>query len=203
MSKRDRAARAKDAAEGSAADSAAAELDGRDEATEAGTDDESSTGTAKELRPSGKRSARGRRSSVGATDGDTDSDTGSVAVKERKTKKKASAEESRNPFVRIWVFLTQVVAELKKVIDEGAVGSPAQTDAERTKEGHEKYLVVIGSCTHLGCVPTFNAGEYGGWFCPCHGSHYDASGRIRKGPAPLNLIVPNYEYVSDTRVKIG
>ncbi|MCZ4536658.1 preprotein translocase subunit SecE [Gordonia sp. NPDC057258] len=116
MSKRDRAARAKDAAEGSAADSAAAELDGRDEATDAGTDDDTSTGTAKELRPSGKRSARGRRSAAGATDGDTDSDTGSVAVKERKTKKKASAEESRNPFVRIWVFLTQVVAELKKVI---------------------------------------------------------------------------------------
>lgn len=94
-------------------------------------------------------------------------------------------------------------AELQKVEAEGAVGSPAQTDAERTKAGHEKYLVVIGSCTHLGCVPTFNAGEYGGWFCPCHGSHYDASGRIRKGPAPLNLIVPAYEYLSDTRVKIG
>ena len=94
-------------------------------------------------------------------------------------------------------------AELTKVIDEGAVGSPPQTDAERTKAGHEKYLVVVGSCTHLGCVPTFNAGDYGGWFCPCHGSHYDASGRIRKGPAPKNLVVPNYDYVSDTRVKIG
>ncbi|WP_439031827.1 preprotein translocase subunit SecE [Gordonia terrae] len=115
MSKRDRAARAKEAAEGSAADPA--ELDGRDDATDAGTDDEKSTGTDKELRPSGKRSARGRRSSAGATDGDTDSDSGSaVAVKERKTKKKASAGESRNPFVRIWLFLTQVVAELKKVI---------------------------------------------------------------------------------------
>lgn len=116
MSKRDRAARAKDAAEGSAADSAAAELDGRDEATDARTVDETSTETAKELRPSGKRSARGRRSSAGATDGDTDSGSGSVAVKERKTKKKASAGESRNPIVKIWLFLTQVVAELKKVI---------------------------------------------------------------------------------------
>lgn len=116
MSKRDRADRAKDAAEDSAADSSAAELDGRDEATDAGTDDETSTGTAKELRPSGKRSARGRRSSAGATDGDTDADPGSVAVKERKTKKKASAGESRNPIVKIWLFLTQVVAELKKVI---------------------------------------------------------------------------------------
>ena len=94
-------------------------------------------------------------------------------------------------------------AELQKVITEGAVGSPPQTDAERTKSGHEKYLVVVGSCTHLGCVPTFGAGDYGGWFCPCHGSHYDASGRIRKGPAPLNLVVPDYEYTSDTRVKIG
>ena len=117
MSKRDRAARAKEAAEGSAADSAAAELDGRDEATGGATADETSTGAAKELRPSGKRSARGRRSStVSGTDGDADSGKGSVAVKDRKKKKKASAEESRNPFVRIWVFLTQVVAELKKVI---------------------------------------------------------------------------------------
>ena len=78
-----------------------------------------------------------------------------------------------------------------------------QTDADRVKPGHQQYLVVIGSCTHLGCVPTFGSGDYGGWFCPCHGSHYDTSGRIRKGPAPANLVVPTYEYVSDTRVKIG
>lgn len=97
----------------------------------------------------------------------------------------------------------RTAAELAREEGEGEVGTPAETDAARTKPGHEKYLVVIGSCTHLGCVPTFNAGDYGGWFCPCHGSHYDASGRIRKGPAPLNLVVPNYEYLSDTRVKIG
>ena len=97
----------------------------------------------------------------------------------------------------------RTAAELAREEGEGAVGTPAETDADRTKPGHEKYLVVIGSCTHLGCVPTFNSGEYGGWFCPCHGSHYDASGRIRKGPAPLNLVVPTYEYLSDTRVKIG
>ena len=78
-----------------------------------------------------------------------------------------------------------------------------EADADRIKAGHEQYLVVIGSCTHLGCVPTFNSGDYGGWFCPCHGSHYDTSGRIRKGPAPTNLVVPTYEYVSDTRVRIG
>lgn len=78
-----------------------------------------------------------------------------------------------------------------------------QPDSERVKPGREQYLVVLGSCTHLGCVPTFGSGDYGGWFCPCHGSHYDTSGRIRKGPAPKNLVVPTYEYVSDTRVKIG
>jgi ubiquinol-cytochrome c reductase iron-sulfur subunit len=78
-----------------------------------------------------------------------------------------------------------------------------QTDADRVKEGHAQFLVVLGSCTHLGCVPTFGSGDFGGWFCPCHGSHYDTSGRIRKGPAPINLVVPTYEYVSDTRVKIG
>jgi len=96
-------------------------------------------------------------------------------------------------------------AELQRVIadDHAPDLKQPQTDAERTKPGHEPYLVVIGSCTHLGCVPTFGAGDYGGWFCPCHGSHYDASGRIRKGPAPLNLVVPDYEYLSDTRVKIG
>ena len=96
-------------------------------------------------------------------------------------------------------------AEIQKVKadDHARDLKEPQTDAERTKAGHEQYLVVIGSCTHLGCVPTFGAGDFGGWFCPCHGSHFDASGRIRKGPAPKNLVVPTYEYVSDTRVKIG
>ena len=65
-----------------------------------------------------------------------------------------------------------------------------QTDAERVTD--PKWLVVLGICTHLGCVPITNAGDYHGWFCPCHGSHYDASGRIRKGPAPLNLEIPPY-----------
>ncbi len=78
-----------------------------------------------------------------------------------------------------------------------------QTDAERVKAGHEQYLVVIGVCTHLGCVPTFAAGEFGGWFCPCHGSQYDTSGRIRKGPAPKNLAVPEYSYLSPTKIKVG
>ena len=70
------------------------------------------------------------------------------------------------------------------------------------------WLVVVGICTHLGCVPlgtksTEPRGDYGGWFCPCHGSHYDTSGRIRKGPAPLNLEVPDYEFLDDTRIRIG
>ncbi len=79
-----------------------------------------------------------------------------------------------------------------------------QTDAERVKKGKENWLIMVGVCTHLGCVPLGGeTGEYGGWFCPCHGSHYDASGRIRKGPAPTNLMIPPYEFVGDTKIKIG
>ncbi len=78
-----------------------------------------------------------------------------------------------------------------------------QTDQDRVKPGHENMLVVVGSCTHLGCIPNFGTGEYGGWFCPCHGSQYDTSGRIRKGPAPKNLLVPDYTYTSPTQIKVG
>jgi len=78
-----------------------------------------------------------------------------------------------------------------------------QTDEERAVPGRENLLIQIGICTHLGCVPLGEAGEYHGWFCPCHGSHYDTSGRIRKGPAPANLEIPPYEFVSDTTVRIG
>ena len=82
------------------------------------------------------------------------------------------------------------------------------TDLNRTKKGKENWLVLVGICTHLGCIPKGQSiadarGDYGGWFCPCHGSHYDTSGRIRRGPAPRNLEVPPYEFVSDTKVKIG
>jgi len=76
-----------------------------------------------------------------------------------------------------------------------------QADADRVKV--EKWIVVIGVCTHLGCVPINAAGDWGGWFCPCHGSHYDTSGRIRKGPAPLNLEVPQYKFLTDTKVLLG
>lgn len=79
-----------------------------------------------------------------------------------------------------------------------------QTDKERVKEGKDEWLVMVGVCTHLGCVPLGKgAGEFGGWFCPCHGSHYDTSGRIRKGPAPTNLEIPPFEFMNDTRIKIG
>lgn len=83
-----------------------------------------------------------------------------------------------------------------------------ETLAERTKEGHGNILVTMGICTHLGCVPLGaaegeNRGEFGGYFCPCHGSHYDTAGRIRKGPAPRNLLVPDYEFTTDTTIVIG
>ena len=83
-----------------------------------------------------------------------------------------------------------------------------QSDEDRVKKGKEQWLVMVGVCTHLGCIPLSGAGEYcagdgGGWFCPCHGSQYDTSGRIRKGPAPQNLAVPEYTFLSDNRIKIG
>ena len=82
------------------------------------------------------------------------------------------------------------------------------TDPNRTKKGHENWIVLVGICTHLGCIPKGQSigdarGDFGGWFCPCHGSHYDTAGRIRKGPAPRNLEVPPYAFMSDTKIKIG
>jgi ubiquinol-cytochrome c reductase iron-sulfur subunit len=78
-----------------------------------------------------------------------------------------------------------------------------QKDDDRVLAGKDKWLVVLGNCTHLGCVPVSNSGDYKGWYCPCHGSHYDASGRIRRGPAPKNLFVPEYKFISDTKIRIG
>jgi len=77
------------------------------------------------------------------------------------------------------------------------------TDADRAMEETGEWLVMIGVCTHLGCVPLGDAGDYHGWFCPCHGSHYDTSGRIRKGPAPENLPIPLAKFISDTVVELG
>ena len=94
----------------------------------------------------------------------------------------------------------------KKEIEE-AVNAPLselkdpQTDAQRVQK--PEWLIVVGVCTHLGCVPLGHQGKYDGWFCPCHGSQYDSSGRIRKGPAPLNLALPPYAFKTDTSIKIG
>ncbi len=92
--------------------------------------------------------------------------------------------------------------------DDAADMRDPQTLADRTQEGHEDILVIMGVCTHLGCVPLGAAegeskGEYNGYFCPCHGSHYDEAGRIRKGPAPTNLEVPEYAFTSDTVIQVG
>ena len=76
-----------------------------------------------------------------------------------------------------------------------------QKDSDRAK--NPEWLVMVGVCTHLGCVPLGNKGEYKAWFCPCHGSHYDTSGRIRKGPAPTNLEIPKYEFIDSNTIKIG
>ena len=76
-----------------------------------------------------------------------------------------------------------------------------EKDEDRAK--NPEWLVMLGVCTHLGCVPLADKGEYNGWFCPCHGSHYDTSGRIRKGPAPKNLEIPKYEFVDGNTIKIG
>lgn len=78
--------------------------------------------------------------------------------------------------------------------------SPA-TDQNRAT--NESYIVMVGVCTHLGCVPLGQRGDYNGWYCPCHGSHYDTAGRIRRGPAPENLAVPQYEFIDDTVIRIG
>ena len=91
-------------------------------------------------------------------------------------------------------------------IDEVAavdVSTLRDAEADEARVKHPKWLVVIGVCTHLGCVPIANSGDYGGYYCPCHGSHYDASGRIRKGPAPLNLEVPTYEFSDETTLVVG
>lgn len=98
----------------------------------------------------------------------------------------------------------RTAAEIASAVrgDQEAVIDPAK-DADRHKAGKAEWLVVIGVCTHLGCAPTFGEGDFQGWFCHCHGSMYDTSGRVRRGPAPKNLAIPDYAFLSDTRMKLG
>ncbi len=103
--------------------------------------------------------------------------------------------------------LTPAEIEAANAVPISSLRDP-QTLAERTKEGHTDMLVTMGVCTHLGCVPLGaaegeNRGEFGGYFCPCHGSQFDTAARIRKGPAPTNLEVPEYEFASDTTIVVG
>lgn len=94
-----------------------------------------------------------------------------------------------------------------EAVELAQLPDPAADDA-RVIEGpdgslQKEWLVMVGVCTHLGCIPLGEQGDYGGWFCPCHGSHYDTAGRIRKGPAPSNLAIPPYEFLNPTRIRIG
>ncbi|KAF5741223.1 ubiquinol-cytochrome C reductase iron-sulfur subunit family protein [Tripterygium wilfordii] len=95
---------------------------------------------------------------------------------------------------------TEEDIKLANSVDLASLRDP-QEDAARVK--NPEWLIVIGVCTHLGCIPLPNAGDFGGWFCPCHGSHYDVSGRIRKGPAPYNLEVPTYSFLEENKLMIG
>ena len=100
---------------------------------------------------------------------------------------------------------TKIEIEEAKAVNIADLKDPEE-DINRVKK--DEWLVLVGVCTHLGCVPlgqklTDSKGEYNGWYCPCHGSHYDTSGRIRKGPAPENLAVPPYSFLNDTTIKIG
>ena len=125
-----------------------------------------------------------------------------------------SAIQAGQAVKTIWrkqpIFIRQLTPQeiqAANAVDIGSLRDP-QTLAERTKPGKAQWLITLGVCTHLGCVPLGaaegeNRGEFGGYFCPCHGSHYDTAARIRKGPAPRNLEVPEYEFTSDTAVRIG
>ena len=130
--------------------------------------------------------------------GSTEVDLSEISVGQSKTVK----WRGKPVFIRRRTI--EEIAEAKN-IDIASLRDPV-SDAERVQK--EEWLVLEGVCTHLGCVPlgqkiSDTKGEFNGWFCPCHGSHYDSSGRIRKGPAPENLAVPPYEFINDTTIKIG
>lgn len=97
---------------------------------------------------------------------------------------------------------TKKEIEEARAVNVSALPDP-QPDQARVKPGHDQWQVLIGICTHLGCIPIAHQGAFNGYFCPCHGSVYDTSGRIRSGPAPTNLELPPYEFISDTKIRIG
>ena len=106
------------------------------------------------------------------------------------------------------IFIRHRTSEEIRTANDASVSELKHMASDESRVKNPKWLGGVGVCTHLGCVPLGqkvgdNKGEFGGWFCPCHGSHYDTSGRIRKGPAPLNLEVPPYDFVSDEIIKIG
>lgn len=106
------------------------------------------------------------------------------------------------------IFIRHRTPEEIKAAEDVDVSTLRDQEADKDRVKKSQWLVMVGICTHLGCIPTGQKeteakGEYNGWFCPCHGSEYDTSGRIRKGPAPLNLAVPPYAFTSDTAIKIG
>jgi len=92
--------------------------------------------------------------------------------------------------------------DLARNVNWHSLPDPAP-DSARVKEGHDQWLVVIGICTHLGCIPLPHQGNYDGWFYPCHGSQYDSAGRVRRGPAPLNLLLPPYQFLSAMKIRLG
>ena len=123
----------------------------------------------------------------------------------------SSLEEGQSITVK-WrgkpVFVRYRTKEEIKQANEVSLDEMRDPQLDTDRVTNEKYIVLVGVCTHLGCVPLGQKtgdvkGQYGGWFCPCHGSHYDNSGRIRKGPAPTNLAVPSYKFLSETLIKIG
>jgi len=101
------------------------------------------------------------------------------------------------------VFLRHRTPEEIKAAEAANDASMPDPQTDQSRVQKPQWLIVVGVCTHLGCIPLGHQGEYDGWFCPCHGSVYDTSGRIRKGPAPRNLEVPPYAFLTDTKVKIG
>jgi ubiquinol-cytochrome c reductase iron-sulfur subunit len=106
------------------------------------------------------------------------------------------------------VFIRHRTAEEIKTAEAVALSDLIDPQADKDRVQKPEWLIMVGICTHLGCIPLGQKandpkGEFGGWFCPCHGSHYDSSGRIRKGPAPKNLVIPAYTFLTDTTIKIG